>query len=53
MKAVENDSEGKLVLAIKFYTQALEYFIPALACKFLTMFSGFLSDYCSSDTLSI
>ena len=33
MKAVTNDSEGKLSQAISFYIQALEYFIPALECE--------------------
>ena len=42
MKAVENDTEGKLGLAINLYTQALEYFIPALECKFLPVSPGFL-----------
>ena len=37
MKAVTNDSEGNLGLAINFYIQALEYFIPALDCEFFSI----------------
>ena len=36
-KAVTNDSEGNLGLAINFYIQALEYFIPALECEFFSI----------------
>ena len=35
-KAVTSDSEGRLSTAITFYTQALEYFIPALECENFT-----------------
>ena len=34
MQAVTKDSEGKFGQAINFYTQALEYFIPALECEY-------------------
>ena len=37
MKAVRYDSERKLGLAIDFYVQALEYFIPALECELFSI----------------
>ena len=37
MKAVRNDSEGKLGLAIDLYIRALEYFIPALECELFSI----------------
>lgn len=40
MKAVRNDSEGKLGLAIDFYIRALEYFIPALECELFSIFQS-------------
>ena len=44
MKAVRNDSEGKLCLAIDFYIRALEYFIPALECELFSIFQSPISE---------
>ena len=40
MKAVTNDSEGKLSQAISLYIQALEYFVPALECELYSLIKG-------------
>ena len=44
-KAVAKDSSGEFKEAISFYCQALEYFVPAIHCKLLSLLKMSLYDY--------